>query len=171
MFFGKKEKKLPVGAKDKVELARMIAKGKEDEIKARFGNKKSEMTGALFVFGIAFALVFVMSEGEMRSKSLAKIFSDDSINRLLLGPGYPPVIGDPMIDQLLVVFIRALAFCAAAGFFPAAGWLVNRINGKAGTNPYMMVWGTTVGLVFAYYLFTSLLAPLFTEIWNIFFGG
>lgn len=166
MFGGKKEPEKLVGARAKIEHAKKFKKGYQVESK-REGKAPDPKVAVGVVLALAIGLAALMTEGVL--KTGAGIGTGNAkFDKILFGPGEPPLMGDASIDYFLIIFIRGLAIFIAAGILPGATYLWQRLMDKAQMNIYISTWGVTVGLALIYYIGRDFLADIFKELIAVF---
>ena len=166
--FGKKDNKPAlVGAAEKRLKAQKYAKGFQVQSK-REGKGEGPVVGLAIVFGIAVIAAYVLTEGAIK-KGLGFRIGNPDLDKLLFGPGEPPLTGDSMMDYGLAIFLRGIFIFLLAGVIPGVAFMWKRMIDRADMNDYRLFWGSSIAVCVLFVLIQDSLAPLIKDIADLFF--
>ena len=93
------------------------------------------------------------------------LFGGSMIDRLLFGPGIPPIIdagGD--IDTVIASLVRAVLICVAAYIIPFTTHVLERMGDNTTNNFYVLNWSAVVALASLGYLIPVFIVPLISDL-------
>ena len=166
-------KKPPKPGQEKMNLEKSVKLGgrvvdNEEEKKLHSTNN---MRAVAFIFAFSIVFAFLYSEYYVDKTSLMKMFGDKDLNKMFFGPGYPSLIGDPTLDQGLVIFLRGIFFTLVFGISPYLTHLYVKLTDARGGSFYYKNWATIAFAAFAYALWDSMLGPLLADVVDMFSMG
>jgi len=168
-MFKKKEKKQLVGATAKRMAAYQAAKERKGEIESSSG-KKDLAAPIVTIYVIACAFAFILTENGNYFFFSGVLTGNAFLDQIIVGPGVFVVMGDPMIDTIVTSLLRGLFLFLCAGFPSFLIRTYVRVTNKIQSNLYVMHWGCMIVAPFIYYLCTTMIFPLFGEVFDVFFG-
>jgi hypothetical protein len=117
--FGEKNKQPPVGAREKIRVAREMAAAGGNEVRAGQRGKGQDDTVPVMVaiYGIACAFSLMLMQFTW-PKGPPFHLADPALDRLLLQMPPPSFVGDKDMNLLVAMFIRGFVFFLLAGVTP-----------------------------------------------------
>lgn len=168
--FGKKDDKPNlVGAAEKRLKSQKYAKGYQVQSK-REGKGASPVAGLAIVYGLSVLAAYVFTEGPIKQGGLGFRIGNADLDKLLFGPGEPPLTGDTGMDYVLCLVLRGVAIFLAAGIVPGVAWLWQRAIDRSDLNVYRTFWGVAIVLAALGVLVGESLVPLVKDIADVFFN-
>ena len=166
---GKLRKKNAPG-QEKMNLDKSVKKGGRvvENAEMQKLNSSNTQRAAAFVFAFSVVFAFLFSEYYANTTAAFKLFDNADLNKTLFGPGYQSIIGDPMLDQGLGVFLRGIFFTLVFGLSPYLTYLYVKFSDSRGGSFYIKNWATIAFVAFAYALWDTMLGPLLGDVVGMF---
>lgn len=163
-MFGFGKKKIPTGAREKIEAARQLhASGRFNTSKSGGGdiNYPSQTIPITIVFVVATIISAILTEGGSSNPlSGMHLTNIPSVDSFLTGSNMATFTGDADEDKVLTIMGRGGAFFILAGIVPFISMLLERTLFRRTVMPLILCWGVTTFLMLLYLCWDSL-ASLF----------
>jgi hypothetical protein len=164
-MFGFGKKRAPVGATEKIEVARqMRAAGRYNINKSGGGGDASYPSQTIpitIVFVIATILAAILTEGGSNNPlSGIHLTNIPSVDSLVTGSDMATFTGDADQDKVLTIMGRGLAFFVLAGIVPLVSFVLEHIFLRKKVMPLIISWGVTVIIMMLYLCWDSIASLL-----------
>jgi hypothetical protein len=151
-MFGLGKKRIPTGAKEKIELARQMKAAGKFNIGTNMGgggdvHYPSQLIPITIVYVLATAMAMVLTDKGSNPLSGLNLTGNSTIDGLVSGTGNLTFTGDPDEDRLFTILGRGLAFFALTGLVPMFGLIFERLLFRRKVTPFVICWGVFVLLL------------------------
>jgi hypothetical protein len=166
---GKKGGPPRVGAKEKIMKAQMMQRGRLSDNIGKGKGEGTENYGpvVVLIYILSCALAFVLMMGAFKATGLNIHTGMPGFDRIMFAGGVPSLLGIPSQDMILIPILRGTLYFIAAGALPFLTLLWIRAIDKPNMNPFIAVWGVTLGLPLVFFFCTDFFGPLLGEVFDI----
>jgi hypothetical protein len=165
---GKKGGPVRVGAKEKIMKAQMMARGRlSDNIKGKGEGEQKYGVVVVLIFILSCALAFVLMMGPFKATGLNIHTGMPGFDRIMFAGGVPSLLGVPSQDMFLIPILRGTLYFVVGGILPFMTLLWIRAIDKPNMNPFIAVWGVTIGLPLAFFFCKDFFGPLLGEVFDV----
>jgi hypothetical protein len=167
-FGGKKGGPPRVGAKEKIMKAQMMHRGRLSEnIKGKSEGENNFGPVVVLIYILSVALAFVLMMGAFKATGLNIHTGLPGFDRIMFAGGVPSLLGVPSQDMILVPILRGTMYFILGGVLPFMTLLWIRAIDKPNMNPFIAVWGVSIGLPLVFFFCSDFLGPLLGEVFDI----
>jgi hypothetical protein len=162
-MFGFGKKRAPVGASEKIEIARrMHASGRHNVNQAHGGDGSypSQTIPVTIVFVLSVIIAAILGEGGGNNPfSGMHLTNIPSVDSFVTGSNVAVFTGDADQDKVLTIMGRGAAFFVLAGIIPLVSFVLEYLLFRKKVMPIIICWGVTV-LAMMFYLCWDSIASL-----------
>ncbi|MBI1214931.1 MAG: hypothetical protein GC185_03820 [Alphaproteobacteria bacterium] len=169
-IFSKKEQApTRVGAKEKIAKARALHGGPAAQIESQREGGKGKTSPTVVVvtyYVMASALAFVLMQGPLKDGLQGVSIGVDGLDTVFFGGSNQNFFGDPLIDSIILSMIRGIPILFVAGVLPLLAILWTKVRDNPNMNPYMTVWGVSIGTVLLFFASKMYIFPFLGDIFT-----
>lgn len=157
-----------VGAKEKIMKAQMMARGRlSDNIKGKGEGEQNYGPVVVLIYILSCALAFVLMMGAFKASGLNIHTGMPGFDRIMFAGGVPSLTGVPSQDMIIIPILRGTMYFILGGLLPFMTLLWIRAIDKPNMNPFIAVWGVTLGLPLVFFFCKDFFGPLLGEVFSI----
>ncbi len=171
---GNKEMKAArTGAREKLAKARAMTAagghpGSGDVNQGKDGKKATPTpVSVALIYVLSVAACYVFSVGVLDHGGVNWSTGSSGLDHLLFSNAPIRFFGDQGVDYVILMFVRGIFLFLAAGILPFLSLAWVRAIDNSHANPYRVMWGMPVALIFIFYTFRDHLWPLLATIFGM----
>jgi hypothetical protein len=159
-MFGLGKKRIPTGAREKIEMARQMKAAGKFDIGTNMGgsgdiNYPSQAIPVTIIYVLATGIAMYLTDKGSNPLTGLNITGNSMVDNLVSGGGVVTFTGVADNDRLYTILGRGFAFFLLSGLVPLLGFLFEQVFFRRKVTPFVVCWGVFLLLMLVYLFLPS----------------
>ncbi len=153
-MFGFGKKKIPTGAREKVEIAKQMRAAGRYNVNQVGGSGDtyypSQVIAVTIIYALATIISMFLSDSNSNPLSGMHLTGSPVVDQFITGTNIEPFTGNEDEDRLFTILGRGMAFFIVGGIVPGIAFVAERLGLRKRVIPLVICWGVIITLMLLY---------------------